>query len=59
MASQKQIIEKFVNSLLKGEEIRVDKGTTSLNLLVGRLTYQDELRDLLIEPPAYFKEIQE
>ena len=59
MASQKQIIEKFVNSLLKGEEIRVNKGSTSLNLLIGRLTYEDGLRELLTEPPAYFKEIQE
>ena len=59
MASQKQIIEKVINSLLKGEEIRVNKGSTSLNLLIGRLTYEDGLRELLTEPPAYFEEVQE
>lgn len=59
MATQKMLMEKFIQELTKGEEIRINKGSTSLNLLVGRLTYQDNLRDLLIEPPAYFEEIEE
>ena len=56
--TQKQLMEKFIHSLMQGEEIRIDKGSTSLNLLIGRLTYQDDLRDLLIEPPSYFEEAE-
>ena len=57
MATQKQIMEKFVHSLMEGQEIKINKGSTSLELLVGRLTYEDELREMLIEPPSYFEEV--